>query len=49
MEEKYIDFILNRCIYPKSNSLFILYYKDNKDFIDKLIKRASTDGYENKN
>ena len=47
MEEKYINFILNRCIYPKSNSLFILYYKDNKDFIDKLIKRASTDGYEN--
>ena len=40
LEEKYIDLLLNKCIYPKSKSLFISYDKCNVDFIEKLIKKS---------
>ena len=45
LEEKYIDLLLNKCIYPKSKSLFISYDKCNIDFIEKLIKKAKESGF----
>lgn len=44
-EEKYIDLLLNKCICPKSKSLFISYDKCNVDFIEKLIKKAREYGF----
>ncbi len=45
LEEKYIDLLLNKCICPKSKSLFISYDKCNVDFIEKLIKKAREYGF----
>lgn len=45
LENKYINLLLNRCInFDKSKSLFINYQKENKTFIDKLIKVAKKMG-----
>lgn len=40
LRKKYIDLLLNKCIYPKNKSLFISYEKENIDFITLLIQRA---------
>lgn len=41
LENKYIDLLLRRCINFKiSKSLFIAYYKDNREFVQKLILKA---------
>ena len=40
LEEKYIDLLLNKCICPKSKSLFISYDKCNVDFIEKKKKKS---------
>ena len=47
LRKKYIDLLLNKCIYPKNNSLFISYEKENIDFITLLIQRAKQLGFEN--
>lgn len=45
LEDKYLDFILSRCInFNKSKSLFISYIKENKQIIDKLVKKAQEKG-----
>ena len=45
LEDKYLDFILNRCInFNKSKSLFISYIKENKQIIDILVKKAREKG-----
>lgn len=46
MQDKYINFILKKCIYSKSKSIFISYDKSNRDFIKKLIDEAVKIGYE---
>ena len=39
-EERYIDFLIKRCIsLKKSKSVFISYYTYNEDFIQKLVNR----------
>ena len=41
LEKKYIDLLLKRCLnFEQSKSLFISYDQMNKDFVEKLIKRA---------
>ena len=41
LENKYIELLLGMCLnFKKSKSLFISYDKVNKDFVEKLIKRA---------
>ena len=48
LKEKYIELLLNKCIYPqnKYKSLFIYYDKINRDFIKDLIKVARKKGFE---
>ena len=46
LRKKYIDLLLNKCIYPKNKSLFISYDKENFDFITLLIERARELGFE---
>lgn len=47
LKEKYINLLLDKCIYPKNNSLFIAYDKSGQEFIDMLIKIAKEKGYNN--
>lgn len=47
MERKYMELLLNKCIYSKNKSLFISYDKCNIVFITKLIKLAEEYGFEN--
>lgn len=46
LEEKYMELLLNKCIYPKNKSLFISYDKCNISFIKKLINKAKDYGFE---
>ena len=47
MKQRYIDFILNKCIYSNYNNkkLFISYDKENDTFIKELITKAKSMGY----
>ena len=49
LKEKYIELLLNKCIYSQNNqrSLFIYYDKINQDFIKDLIKAARKQGFKN--
>ena len=47
LRKKYIDLLLNQCIYPKNKSLFISYEKEHIGFITLLIERAKQLGFEN--
>ena len=45
LEDKYIDLLLEMCLnFEKSKSLFISYDKCNKEFVEKVIKKAKTLG-----
>ena len=47
MEEKYIDLLLNKCVDLNSSKiLFIHYYKEIKEFINKLVEKAKKIGFE---
>lgn len=46
LREKYIELLLNKCIYPKKKNLFISYDKCNKNFIKDLVNKAKEIGYE---
>ena len=49
LKEKYIELLLNKCIYSQNNqrSLFIYYDKINQDFIKDLIEAARKQGFKN--
>lgn len=47
LREKYINLLLDKCIHPKNNSLFITYDKGSSEFINVLKKIAREKGYNN--
>ena len=46
LKEKYIELLLNKCIFPRNKKLFISYDKSNRDFITNLVIKAKEMGFE---
>ena len=45
LENKYADLLINRCLnFKKSKSLFISYFDDNQEFVNKIVQWANKIG-----